>query len=76
MADLAAGPWPKLVLSGTWETAPARYRERGGEPLMACARITGERIGARLVRVPGAAHYPHVERPEVVNAALAGLRTS
>ncbi|MFC4049491.1 alpha/beta fold hydrolase [Actinomadura syzygii] len=76
VAELAARTWPKLVLSGTWETAPAPYRERGGEPLMACARVTAERIGARLVRVPGTAHYPHVDRPEAVNAALAELWTS
>ncbi|MFG1853133.1 alpha/beta fold hydrolase [Actinomadura geliboluensis] len=76
VAELAAAPWPKLVLSGTWESAPALYRERGGAPLMACARVTAERIGARLVRVPGAAHYPHVERPDAVNAALRALWTS
>ena len=73
VAELAAAPWPKLVLSGTWETAPAVYRERGGEPLMACARVTAERIGARHVHVPGTAHYPHVERPDAVNAALTDL---
>jgi pimeloyl-ACP methyl ester carboxylesterase len=37
---------------------------------MACARVTAERIGARLLRVPGASHYPQVEQPDVVNAAL------
>ncbi|TDD92559.1 alpha/beta hydrolase [Actinomadura darangshiensis] len=73
VAALAEAAWPKLVISGTWETAPALYRERGGEPLMACGRVTAQRIGARHLRVRGAAHYPHVERPEAVNAALAGL---
>jgi pimeloyl-ACP methyl ester carboxylesterase len=67
---LRAASWPKLVIGGTWETAPALYRRRGGEPLMACARVTAERIGARLLRVPGTSHYPHVERPGAVNAAL------
>ena len=33
-------------------------------------RIVAERIGATLVRVPGAAHEPHREQPAVVNAAL------
>jgi len=37
---------------------------------MACARVTAERIGARLLRIPGASHYPHAERAEVVNTAL------
>jgi pimeloyl-ACP methyl ester carboxylesterase len=67
---LRAAPWPKLVIGGTWETAPGLYRQRGGEALMACARVTAERIGARLLRVPGASHFPQVERSEVVNAAL------
>jgi pimeloyl-ACP methyl ester carboxylesterase len=67
---LRAAPWPKLVIGGTWETAPALYQQRGGEPLMACAEVTAGRIGARLLRVTGASHYPQVERPDVVNAAL------
>ncbi|MBO2462476.1 alpha/beta fold hydrolase [Actinomadura violacea] len=73
VTELAAAPWPKLVISGTWEDAPALYRERGGEPLMACARVTAARIGARLLRVPGAGHYAHVDRPDAVNAALDDL---
>ena len=70
VGPLRAAPFPKLVIDGTWETAPTLYRQRGGEPLMACARVTTERIGARLLRVPGASHYPQVERPEAVNDAL------
>ncbi|SEN36204.1 alpha/beta fold hydrolase [Nonomuraea pusilla] len=70
---LRAAGFPKLVVSGTWENAPGPYRERGGVPLMACARVTAERIGARHLRVPGSAHYPHVEAPEQVNGALADL---
>jgi pimeloyl-ACP methyl ester carboxylesterase len=70
VGPLRAAPFPKLVIDGTWESAPPLYRRRGGEPLMACARVTAERIGARLLRVPGASHYPHVERPDVVNDAL------
>lgn len=73
---LRAAPWPKLVIGGTWETAPALYRERGGKPLMACARVTAERIGARLLRVRGASHYPQVEQPDVVNAALREFLTA
>jgi pimeloyl-ACP methyl ester carboxylesterase len=70
---LAAAPWPKLVITGTWEDASPAYREYGGEPLMACGRVTAERIGAELLRVAGASHWPHVERPEVVNSTLRAL---
>jgi pimeloyl-ACP methyl ester carboxylesterase len=70
VAALRAASFLKLIISGTWETAPPLCRQRGGEALMACARVTAERIGARLLSVPGAAHYPHVERPDIVNAAL------
>ncbi|WP_218009628.1 alpha/beta fold hydrolase [Actinomadura kijaniata] len=76
VAELAAAPWPKLVISGTWENVPALYRERGGEPLMACARVTAERIGARRLQIPGTAHWPHTENPEAVNAALEELWTN
>ncbi|WP_433338127.1 alpha/beta fold hydrolase [Spirillospora sp. CA-294931] len=75
VAPLARAPWPKLVISGTWERAPEPYRERGGEPIMACARVTARRIGARHLSVPGTAHYPHVEDPATVNTALATLWT-
>ncbi|MEV4256069.1 alpha/beta hydrolase [Spirillospora sp. NPDC049652] len=71
VAALAAASFPKLVVSGTWENAPDIYRERGGGPLLACARVTAERIGARHVSIPGAAHYPHVEAPDTLNRVLA-----
>ncbi|MER5392391.1 alpha/beta hydrolase [Saccharopolyspora sp. NPDC002686] len=67
---LAESDFPKLVVTGTWENAPQAYREHGGEPIMECARVTAERIGANLLRVPGASHWPHSQRPDVVNAAL------
>ena len=70
---LATASWPKLVISGTWETAPQAYREAGGKPLMACARMVAERIHARLLRVPGASHWAHWEQPEIVNNALCDL---
>ncbi|HEY7414375.1 MAG TPA: alpha/beta hydrolase [Ktedonobacteraceae bacterium] len=71
--QLAAAAWPKLVISGTWETAPQMYREYGGKPLMACAQVVAERINARLLRVPGASHWAHWEQPEIVNSALRDL---
>lgn len=68
--QLRAMERPKLVITGTWETAPQAYREHGGEPITECARVAAERIGAELLRVPGASHWPHSQRAEVVNAAL------
>jgi pimeloyl-ACP methyl ester carboxylesterase len=70
---LAAGPYPKLVICGTWETAPAAYREAAGEALIACAAVVAREIGADVLRVEGASHWPHAERPEAVNAALQRL---
>lgn len=71
LAPLAAAPWPKLVVSGTWEDAPELYRRYSGEPLLACAEAVADRIGARRLRVPG--YYPHTQHPAEVNAALREL---
>lgn len=76
VAELRKAPWPKLVIHGTWETAPGLYLARGGVPLVTCARITAERIGARLLAVPSAHHYPHTDSPDEVNAALLELFAS
>jgi pimeloyl-ACP methyl ester carboxylesterase len=70
VAALRAAPWPKLVIHGTWAGAPALYFKRGGEPLIACARVTAERLGARLQAIPSAHHYPHVDSPAETNAVL------
>ncbi|MHA6623893.1 alpha/beta fold hydrolase [Pseudonocardia sichuanensis] len=70
MEEVAAAPWPKLVINGSWEDAPAAYREAGGVPLMACGRATAARIGAELLVVPGSAHEPHWDQAEIVNDAL------
>jgi pimeloyl-ACP methyl ester carboxylesterase len=61
------------VISGGWDQAPEPYRKLGGEPLMACGRATAARLGAELLVVPGAAHEPHWEQAEVVNATLLRL---
>jgi pimeloyl-ACP methyl ester carboxylesterase len=71
--SLAKASWPKLVISGTWEDASPDYRAFAGEPLMTCARISAELIGAGHLRVPGTGHEPHRERPEIINAALRDL---
>lgn len=73
LEPVAAAPWPKLIVAGTWETAPLAYRTLAGEASMACAAVLTQRMGARLLRVPGATHWSQNERPDVVNAALRTL---
>ena len=65
--------YPKLVLAGTWETAPADYRSTTGDSLVTTARLVAERIGARFHQVAGADHSPHQQRPDEVNALLLHL---
>lgn len=74
VAQLAAAPWPKLVISGTWKDAPRLHHRLAGAPLMTCARITAERIHARLIHIPG--YYPHVQHPDLVNSTLAEFWTA
>jgi pimeloyl-ACP methyl ester carboxylesterase len=73
LAALGGAAYPKLVISGTWERAPAAYREAAGEALMACARVVAAGMGGDLLRVEGASHWPQAERPCVVNDALRRL---
>jgi hypothetical protein len=68
LEPLAAASSPSLVLIGDWEGAPEDYRRLAGEPLKVTAEVT-DRIGARLVTVPG--FYPHVQQPALVNRTLA-----
>ncbi|MCT2547173.1 alpha/beta fold hydrolase [Streptomyces atratus] len=65
---LRSAALPVLVICGTWEHAPATYREHVGLPLMAVAESLTDSLGGRLVRVPG--YYPHTQEPAAVNAAL------
>ncbi|GGY08059.1 alpha/beta fold hydrolase [Streptomyces minutiscleroticus] len=62
------GALPVLVICGTWEHAPAAYREHVGRPLMAVAESLADSLGSRLLRVPG--YYPHTQEAAAVNAAL------
>ncbi|MEU7319375.1 alpha/beta hydrolase [Streptomyces griseoviridis] len=59
---------PVLVICGTWEDAPAAYREHVGLPLTAVAESLTGSLGGQLLRVPG--YYPHTQEPALVNAAL------
>ncbi|MER7459222.1 alpha/beta hydrolase [Micromonospora sp. NPDC126480] len=78
LADLPTEPLarldvPKLVIVGGWETVPPGYLPGMADVMRAVCGRVAERIGARLVRVPGAAHEPHREQPDTVNALLAEL---
>ncbi|HEY1489081.1 MAG TPA: alpha/beta hydrolase [Micromonosporaceae bacterium] len=73
LAPLAAAPWPTIVVNGAWDRAHPGYRGAVGDALMACGAFIADRIGARSVRVPGTDHFPHRDRPELVNALLRDL---
>ncbi|MEU5838097.1 alpha/beta fold hydrolase [Streptomyces diacarni] len=68
LAPIRDAALPVLVVCGTWEQAPAAYREHVGLPLMAVAESLTDSLGGRLLRVPG--YYPHTQEPAAVNAAL------
>jgi pimeloyl-ACP methyl ester carboxylesterase len=59
--------------AGTWEVAPEAYRLFAGAASMACAEVVAATIGARLLRVAGASHWPQREQAAVVNSALLAL---
>ena len=70
LASVAASSWTKVVVNGAWDRANAEYRRVVGEALIACGSFIADRIGARLVRVPGTDHFPHRDDPDLVNALL------
>lgn len=70
LKPLARAPFPKVVVTGKWDQAHLAYRASTGDALVACGSFVAERIGARLVQVPGADHFPHRDRPNIVNALL------
>jgi pimeloyl-ACP methyl ester carboxylesterase len=53
---LAATPFPKLVVSGTWESARPEARELAGRSFAAVCDVLEERLGAERLRIPGATH--------------------
>ncbi|MFV2011169.1 MULTISPECIES: alpha/beta fold hydrolase [unclassified Micromonospora] len=78
LADLATQPltdaaFAKLVVVGNWGTVPGGYRPGMAQVMERVAATVADRIGARLVRVPGAAHEPHREQPDAVNKVLEQL---
>ncbi|WP_433893860.1 alpha/beta fold hydrolase [Streptomyces sp. CA-111067] len=71
LAPLAAAPFRKVVVNGTWESAHPELRAFNGEALAACGAYIADRTGARHVTVEGTDHFPHRDRPETVNRLLA-----
>jgi pimeloyl-ACP methyl ester carboxylesterase len=59
--DLLAGAlFPKLVVSGGWDLAPARAREIAGRAFAVVCDVLEERLGAERAVFPGAAHNPQL----------------
>jgi pimeloyl-ACP methyl ester carboxylesterase len=78
LADLAVEPlaradFPKLVMVGAWDVIPPGYRPGMADTMLAVSTTIAERIGATLVRVPGAAHELQRQAPAHTNALLAEL---
>jgi len=73
IAALAAAPFPKLVLTGAWDVPAPGYPPGTGAILQLVAATVADKIKAVPVRVPGAAHEPHRDRPDLVNPLLTKL---
>jgi pimeloyl-ACP methyl ester carboxylesterase len=57
---LAAAPFPKLVVSGEWDAAPAAARQIAGRALHAVCDVLEQRLRCEQARFPGAAHNPQL----------------
>jgi pimeloyl-ACP methyl ester carboxylesterase len=68
--SLAAADFAKLVIVGDWGSVPGGFRPGMAKVMQTVAATVAEQIGARLARVPGAAHDPHREQPAAVNKLL------
>jgi pimeloyl-ACP methyl ester carboxylesterase len=73
---LAAAAFPKLVISGAWDTASSSTRATAGAGLQAVCDVLAERIGAERAMIPGGFHSPHVGQPTAFNACLAAFLAS
>jgi pimeloyl-ACP methyl ester carboxylesterase len=56
--QLAAAPFPKLVVRGAWDIAPQQARERAGHAFGAVCDVLERRLRAESVTFAGAAHNP------------------
>jgi pimeloyl-ACP methyl ester carboxylesterase len=57
---LAAADFPKLVVRGAWDAAPAEARERAGRAFGAVCDVLVEQLHAESATFSGAAHNPQV----------------
>jgi pimeloyl-ACP methyl ester carboxylesterase len=57
---LATAPFPKLVISGEWDTAPPAAREIAGRALQVVCDVLEKRLGAAQTRFAGTAHNPQL----------------
>jgi pimeloyl-ACP methyl ester carboxylesterase len=73
---LAAAPFPKLVISGGWNTASPATRATAGAGLRAVCDVLAERIGAERAVIPGGFHSPQIEQPTAFNECLATFLSS
>lgn len=59
-AELAAGLFPKLVVSGGWQSLPRAAREAGGHAFNRVCDLLAERIGAQRLVFENAGHAPQL----------------
>jgi pimeloyl-ACP methyl ester carboxylesterase len=72
---LAAGSFPKLVISGGWDTASPATRATAGAGLKDVCDVLAKRIGAARAVIPGAFHSPQSTQPAAFNECLAAFLT-
>jgi pimeloyl-ACP methyl ester carboxylesterase len=73
---LEAASFPKLVISGGWDTASPATRATAGAGLQDVCDVLAERIGAERSVIPGAFHSPQSAQPAAFNARLAAFLDS
>ena len=73
---LETASFPKLVVSGGWDTASAATRATAGAGLQDVCDVLAKRIGAERAVIPGAFHSPQSAQPAAFNECLAAFLTS
>ena len=71
LEELAAGGFPMLVASGTWDDTPPEARRLGGAAMDAVCAALAEGTGAERVIFPGAGHNPQLSVWQAFNERLA-----
>lgn len=73
---LGAAAFPKLVISGGWDTASPASRAAAGVGLKDVCDVLAKRIGAQRTVIPGASHSPQRTQPAAFNECLAAFLAS